>query len=110
VARAVVLKVKYADFTIRTRRATLEAPSADGRLLAEVARGLLERVELGSTRRLRLIGVAATNLEREDAPRQLELLGPPPRGERLGHTFDAIHDRFGRGALQRATLLEEEEE
>src|SRR5262249_45644423 len=109
-ARVVVLKVKYADFTLRTRRVTLPQATADGQVLAATARSLLARVELGGRLKLRLIGVAAAGIELADAPHQLSLLDPPPRGEVLGQTLDAISDRFGAGALRRATHLEDDDE
>jgi DNA polymerase-4 len=109
-ARVVVLKVKYADFTIRTRRQTLPGATSCAQVIARAARELLDRVDL--SRPLRLIGVTAAGLEADAAPRQLALDLAPGRTETapaardLGHTLDAIADRFGSGVITRATLLE----
>jgi DNA polymerase-4 len=74
--RVVQLKVKYADFTVRTRRVTLEEATTEAGVIAGAARGLLERKPDGA----------------------------------LGHTLDAIAERFGAGALRRASRLEDDED
>src|SRR5512137_1981267 len=56
--RVVTLKVKYADFTLVTRRVTLDAPTDDDRLIYRTARGLLARIEAG--RPVRLAGVTVS--------------------------------------------------
>jgi DNA polymerase-4 len=55
--RTVTVKVRYADFTTVTRSATLEEPTADARVVADVAVSLLERTEVGQ-RPVRLAGVS----------------------------------------------------
>src|SRR5262249_5632161 len=108
-ARVVVLKVKDADFTLHTRRVTLPQPTADGSVIARAARGLLARVEVGPARKVRLVGVAAAGLGRDDSPRQLSLpeSGETPGEGTLGHTLDAIVERFGRAAIRRAADLDD---
>jgi DNA polymerase-4 len=114
VARVVVVKVKYADFVLRTRRLTLPEPTADGAVLATAARALLDRLEIGP-RRVRLIGLAAAGLVHKAAERQLSLapVADSPRavrGEEIGRTMDAITARFGHGALRRASDLPDDAE
>src|SRR5262249_17313016 len=105
-ARVVVLKVKYADFTIRTRRTTLPEPTVDGSTIAETARGLLDRLEIKGRKKVRLVGVSTAGLVSEQAPAQQELaFVTEARGDRLGHTHDQITARFGRTAIKRGTLL-----
>jgi DNA polymerase IV len=107
-ARAVILIVKYDDFRQITRRTTLEAPSSDGNILARTAIDLLAKVAVESRRgnRVRLCGLAATQLEPRDAPRQLGLLDEAARqrGERLGDALDAVAAKFG-NVLHRGTGL-----
>lgn len=106
-AGAVVLKLKRPDFHILTRRVTLEEPSSDGRVLARSALELLARERVGAPG-VRLSGVQATSLVRAEAPRQLGLgEAASRRGERLGVLLDAIRDRFGDGAIERAELLDD---
>jgi DNA polymerase-4 len=63
VARTITTKLRYPDFSIRSRSTTLPAGCADGARIGEVACGLLDR---GLTERpgaLRLVGVSVSNLE-----------------------------------------------
>jgi DNA polymerase IV len=111
-AGAVVLIVKYDDFAQITRRQTLPDPSSDGAVLARTALRLLAGVEIADRkgRRVRLCGVAATQLDDRDAPRQLTLdEGGRARGERLGDTLDRLRDRFGAAAVRRAIHLADED-
>lgn len=57
VARAVVLKLKTADFRLLTRSYTPPAPPESAAQLAEFALGLRERVGLPASTRYRLVGV-----------------------------------------------------
>jgi DNA polymerase-4 len=105
----VTLKVKYADFTLVTRRLTLERPTDDGRALFEAARGLLERVDLG--RAVRLTGISVSGFAGEGERHQLDLFGaarPPTREEgrrkALNAALDDIAGRFGDGAVVPADL------
>jgi DNA polymerase-4 len=107
-ANAVVLKLKDPGFHIITRRRTLPAPTADGRVMARVALELLDG-EVGPMG-VRLSGVSATNLQPAGSPRQLTLDEPQrQKGERLGQTLDKIRDRFGRDAVERAELLSDDD-
>jgi len=104
-ARVVVLIVKYDDFRQITRRTTLDAASSDGNVLARTAIDLLAKVAIESRHggRVRLCGLAATQLEPRDAPRQLGLLDEAARarGERLGDALDAVAAKFGEQAVRR---------
>jgi DNA polymerase-4 len=109
-ARAAVLTLKYDDFRQITRRTTLADATSDGSVLARAAIGLLDEVELADRKgqRARLIGVAATQLEDRDAPRQLTLdQSARDRGERLGDTLDRVHAKFGDAKLKRAVNLDD---
>jgi DNA polymerase-4 len=109
--RVVTLKVKYADFTLVTRRATLERPTDDDRAVYEAARGLLERVDLA--RPVRLTGISVSGFAAGAERAQLELFAAPPRpaepaGEErrraLNAALDRLADRFGEGAVVPADL------
>jgi DNA polymerase-4 len=67
-ARAVVVKLKHADFTLVTRRTTLREPVADTGSIHAAAKSLLDRIDLGGAR-FRLTGVSVSDLQE----------GPPPR-------------------------------
>jgi DNA polymerase-4 len=112
-ARTAVLTVKYDDFRQITRRTTLDQPTADGGVLARTAIELLAKVAVEPRRgsRVRLCGVAASQLEPRDAPRQLGFDEEArARGERLGDALDRVAARFGKARIVRAVHLDEEEE
>ncbi len=105
--RVVVLKIKFADFRLITRRRTLADPTSDGNVIAHTACELLAAIDIhgknGKKNKVRLCGVAAAGLEPRAAPRQLTLDEPTrARGERLGDTLDRINDRFGNLSITRA--------
>jgi DNA polymerase-4 len=101
--RVVQLKLKLDDFTLQTRRCTLERPTDDGQELYRHALALLERAPL--PRPVRLTGVSAQELD-EVGKAQLGLFGEPPRrSDALNRALDAIAERFGRGAVAPADVL-----
>jgi DNA polymerase-4 len=111
-ARAVVLVVKYDDFRQITRRTTLDSATSDGGVLARTAIQLLSKVEIEprKTKRVRLCGIAATQLEARDAPRQLGFDEEArAKGERLGETIDKVAAKFGKAAIRRAIHLPEDD-
>ena len=112
-AHAVVLIIKYDDFRQITRRTTLDAATSDGGVLARTAIELLAKVAIEPRKgaRVRLCGIAATQLEPRDAPRQLGFdEAERARGERLGDTIDKLSARFGKGAIRRAVHLDDDDE
>ena len=111
-ARAVVLTVKYDDFRQITRRMTLDAATSDGGVLARTAIELLAKIAIEPRKggRVRLCGIAATQLEPRDAPRQLGFdEAARAKGERLGDTIDKLAARYGKGAIRRAVHLDEDD-
>ena len=114
-ARVVVVKIKYADFRLITRRRTLDSPTSDGARIARVAEELLAGIEIGDhggkRTRVRLCGVAASGLEARDGPRQLALDEEErQRGERLGDALDQIRRRFGDDSVVRAITTQRDGE
>ena len=95
-ARTVQLKLKRADFTLVTRRATFDEPTDDGQTLYRQAVLLLAREPARPTR---LTGVSAQNLIAAATP-QLGLFAPrPTHADTLNRALDAIADRFGAAAI-----------
>jgi len=108
-ARTIVLKLKHADFKLVTRRTTFAPPTRSSKELYRQALRLLD--DYRPARKIRLIGLGATGLVPEDAPRQQALFG---RGESCGddwedvdRTLDGIKEKFGEAAVRRATLKDE---
>ncbi len=71
-ARTIVLKLRYADFTTITRQTTLRAPTTRGDEIADCARRLLI-AHWDKRRAVRLIGVGAHNLVEEQGTWQMGL-------------------------------------
>jgi DNA polymerase-4 len=105
-ARTVQLKLKRADFTLVTRRATLDEPTDDGQVLYRQAATMLAREPAHPTR---LTGVSAQNLVAVAAP-QLGLFAPPPTAaQALNRALDAITERFGPGTVTTADVADDRE-
>jgi DNA polymerase IV len=106
----VTLKVKYADFTVVTRRTTLERATDDDRAIHLSARSLLERVDLA--RPVRLTGISVSGFAADVERGQLDLFAPAPaageaqdgRRRALNAAIDRLADRFGEGAVVPADL------
>jgi DNA polymerase-4 len=105
-ACTVVLKVKYADFTIRSRRVTLDHPVQDTDAIHEAALGLLARVPLEG-RRVRLTGVSVSSIGSGPPPRTLLPDAKAEKRRKLEEVTSRIGQRFNDDhAVTRATLLE----
>jgi DNA polymerase-4 len=106
-ARTVTLKIRLANFTTLTRSRTGDRPTDVAADLYQVAAELFRGLP-GARRRVRLLGVAGTNLVAA-GDEQLALL----RGERWGEVeraVDRIEKRFGRGSAMPAALLDRRRE
>jgi len=108
-ARTVVLKLKLAQrrsagkYPLLTRSRTLAEPTDDGASISAAALSLWSAVAPG--KRIRLIGVSASNLEPVSV-KQLPLLDWQSRERRgaLNRAIDDIASRYGRTALRRGGI------
>ena len=107
-ARIVVVKLKYADFTLRTRRATLKDPVLDATSIHEAARRLLDGFP---PRRdgVRLTGVSVAGLTEGPPPRLLIGGEGAEKRRKVEELVAKVKGRFGVEGMTRATLLEREE-
>src|SRR6185436_15744828 len=105
-AGAIVVKLKYADFTLLTRRKTLEEPASDTTTLHDTCLELLDRFPLERAR-VRLTGVAAQDL----CPGAKQPTLFPDRAAERRRGLESIllnaKDRFGGQPITFATLLED---
>jgi DNA polymerase-4 len=111
VGRTVVLRLRFGDYTRVTRSRTLGRPTASARPILATLRRLMTGARPAIEQRgITLLGITLTNLEHVTGGVQLEL--PVEGADRieLEATLDAVRDKFGTGALTRATLLEADEE
>jgi DNA polymerase IV len=102
-ARTVTLKYRDEAFRTLTRAESLAAPTASGNELFAVAWRLFEGVH--GPRKVRLLGIYASGLG--GGTTQLDLFAAPPSP--VDQARDQVSERFGEGALTRASLLGRQE-
>jgi DNA polymerase IV len=109
--RVVQLKVKFADFTLITRRTTLPSPTDDGQTLYRLAKELLEKAH--EDKPVRLTGVSMQELGTGGGEaRQLGLFTEPEkpkRSDKLNAALDKIAERFGSKAVTTADIAGSDE-
>ncbi|WFE27246.1 DNA polymerase IV [Solwaraspora sp. WMMD791] len=116
--RTVTLRLRFDDFTRATRAHTLPRATAQTDVLLGAARQLLAAAApMIAERGLTLVGVSVGNLDDGHATQlalPLEQAGTPSGGESptgvtrresLDAALDAVRDRFGSHAVNRAVLL-----
>jgi DNA polymerase IV len=101
----VAVKVKYADFRVRTRRATLPQALCDTDAIHRAAMELLDRMPLEG-RRVRLTGLSISGLVDGKPEPTLFPDAAAEKRKRIEQLTARIADRFGdEHAVTRATLL-----
>ncbi|MBL8057782.1 MAG: DNA polymerase IV [Anaerolineales bacterium] len=102
-ARTVKIKVRWPPFETLTRQATLPQPTALADEIFAAGWALFQKVWTPG-KRVRLIGVGVSGLT--EPARQLGLFeeAPQARATRLAQALDAIREKYGQEAVQRAAL------
>jgi len=105
VARTVILRLRFDDFSRATRSLTLAQATAESRVLLGAARELMQAAlptirERGCT----LVGLSFANLENADAV-QLALAVDRSRTLALDTAVDEVREKFGSKLLTRGVLL-----
>jgi DNA polymerase IV len=103
----VTLKLKTADFRLRTRARSLGAPTQLAAKIFTAGRELLAR-ETGATR-FRLIGIGVSALAGAEDADPADLVDQ--RGQRTAaaeHAVDRLREKFGRGAVIRGIAFGED--
>ena len=103
--KTVTLKFRDADFVTETRAHTLREPTEDAKDIFDVVLAQMERVR-GKGKKIRLLGISLSKLEKPGGPRQLSLFGREDKNERLNRAQDSLTERFGNGSVKRASLLD----
>ncbi len=106
-ARTITLKLRVAPFETRSRQRTLSEPTADDLRLYTISRALLRTAldadrDAGRSAAVRLVGISASGLVSGE---QLSLF-ESGRAARLNAALDAVRERFGDTALDRASAKE----
>lgn len=101
--RTITLKIRLSDFSTFTRSHTLDAATDASAELYRQACALFDSFPRKG-RRVRLLGVAASQLQGEEA--QLDLFaGGEVRRDRVDDVMDDVRKKFGVKAIHRASLL-----
>jgi DNA polymerase-4 len=100
--RTVTLKLRLANFARKTRSESLATPTDCEMTIYETARTLFHRSGFAGTP-IRLIGVSASNLEKNRDQTQLGFLEEPlVRQKSLDNLIDKLRDKYGERAIGRA--------
>ncbi len=99
----VTLKLKTANFKIRTRARSLETPTQLARRIFAAARSLLEHEADGT--RFRLLGVGVSALASSDRADPADLVDG--RSALAEHAIDTVRARFGDDAVIRGLAFEQ---
>ena len=102
----VTLKLKTADFKIRTRARSLESPTQLAQRIFAAARGLLERESDGTRYRLLGVGVSAIVDANDADPADLV----DGRAVQAEHAVDRVRAKFGDEAVVRGLAFDRPEE
>lgn len=103
-ARAITLKLRYADFSTITRRQTLNQPFDSDQTIFDAGVKLLNKALSGEKRALRLIGIGVSSLT--EAGKQLDMLDfSARRQEQLNRAIDRIRKKYGFTAIQTGRTL-----
>ena len=100
----VTLKLKSADFKLRTRARALSAPTQLASRIFAAGRDLLAH-EVGATR-FRLLGIGVSNLEEADGDDLADLIDR--RAAEAEHAIDRLRSKFGRSAVVRGLALDDD--
>jgi DNA polymerase IV len=101
----VTLKLKTADFKIRTRARSLESSTQLAQRIFAAARGLLEREAKGT--KFRLLGVGVSAIDSADQADPADLVDG--RAAQAEHAVDSVRARFGDDAVVRGLAFERRE-
>ena len=106
VARTIVLKVRFADFSTITRSKTIAEPTDTARGTYATAAALFDALRLERPR-IRLVGVRAEGLRPADEHVEQLTFDAPVHGWRdAERASDRATARFGRGAVKPARLVD----
>jgi nucleotidyltransferase/DNA polymerase involved in DNA repair len=104
-AQTIVVKLREADFSTTTKRASMNASVDTTETIFPLALRLMNSL-VRQGKLVRLIGVYATNLEIQSTGAQMGLFEQAPeKKRRLATALDEVTRRYGKNALMRAALV-----
>ena len=102
----VTVKLRFEGFETLTRRRTLKAPVDTFETLWPAARELFRAADRPK-HRIRLIGVTVSGFDTARTQLGLFEAEGPDLDHRVAEVVDRLSERYGRGTVTRAALLEE---
>ncbi|MCL7486723.1 MAG: DNA polymerase IV [Desulfobulbaceae bacterium] len=105
--QTITIKIKFHDFSARTRSRTLAEPTSDTMEIFRQGWELLGKTEAGR-KSVRLVGISVSNLSAPGSSHQQDLFGKTRQRERsrfLNEAVDRINQKFGGGTINPATLI-----
>jgi DNA polymerase-4 len=108
--QTVTISIRFDDMGRATRSHTLDAPTASTAKILETTRDLMTAARpLVEARGITLLGVSLGGLTADDAVQmELPLPGDTAASPALDAAVDEIRDRFGTGAVTRASLIDQD--
>lgn len=107
VAKTVVLKIKFSNFTTITRSKTLDHPTSSQREIYQTAAALFRALKLERTK-IRLVGVRVENLlSSSQGTSQLRFDQPQKGWPEIEAATDQASRRYGESVVRPARLIEE---
>ena len=107
VAKTIVLKIRFANFSTITRSKTLNHPTSSRREIYQTASQLFKGLNLTRVK-IRLVGVRVENLLAESAGSSQLTFDQPAKGwPEIEAATDRASQRFGSEAVKPARLIEE---
>jgi DNA polymerase-4 len=101
----VMLKLKTADFKIRTRARSLGEPTVLAARIFEAGRDLLARETDGT--RYRLIGIGVSNLDVAEKADAADLVDrKAERAAKAEHAIDKVREKFGRSSVVKGLVFD----
>jgi DNA polymerase-4 len=101
----VTLKLKTADFKLRTRARSLGEPTQLAARIFEAGRDLLAR-EIDGTK-FRLLGIGASNLVEADKADAADLVDhKATRAAQAEHAIDKVREKFGKAAVVKGLVFD----
>ncbi|MBN1932805.1 MAG: DNA polymerase IV [Desulfobacterales bacterium] len=108
-AKTITLKIKHADFEQVTRSLTVDCPTKSTVTIYKLAQKILSRYKI--IKKIRLVGLAASNLVSADLPVQMDLFKTEQRQgrkwEKVDRAIDVITRKYGKDIIKRASLTED---
>src|SRR5258708_18595176 len=103
-ARTIVVKLKYSDFTLVSRRTSLADPVMDTKSIHDAACRMLQKLEIG-VRGVRLTGISVARLVKGPPPQKLFDDDGSKRRVTLVEVTARVAARWDDAHLTRASLL-----